>query len=75
MLDVSIQAQIIDLLRHINKERGTTLLFISHDLEVVKYLADSVGIMNKGRLVESGKTKEVFSNPVDAFTKELFSAL
>ena len=75
MLDVSIQAQIIDLLRHINKERGTTLLFISHDLEVVKYLADSVGIMNKGRLVESGKTKDVFSNPVDAFTKELFSAL
>ena len=75
MLDVSIQAQIVDLLRHINKEWGTTLLFISHDLEVVKYLADSVGIMNKGRLVESGETKEVFSNPVDAFTKELFSAL
>ena len=74
-LDVSIQAQIVDLLRHINKEWGTTLLFISHDLEVVKYLADSVGIMNKGRLVESGETKEVFSNPVDAFTKELFSAL
>ena len=75
MLDVSIQAQIVDLLRHINKEWGTTLLFISHDLEVVKYLADSVGIMNKGHLVESGKTKEVFSNPVDPFTKELFSAL
>lgn len=75
MLDVSIQAQIVDLLRHINKEWGTTLLFISHDLEVVKYLADSVGIMDKGHLVESGKTKEVFSNPVDAFTKELFSAL
>lgn len=74
MLDVSVQAQIIDLLRRINRERGTTLLFISHDLDVVRYLCDDVSVMDRGRVIESDECEVVFGAPRAAFTKELIQA-
>ena len=74
-LDVTIQAQIIELLRKINKEKGTAILFISHDLSVVKSLCSRVLVMNKGNIVESGPTKEVFENPKKDYTKKLIEAI
>lgn len=74
MLDISVQAQIIDLLKHVNRDHGTTLLFISHDLDVVRHLCDHVAIMEKGKLIESGATEEVFGNPENAFTQSLLAS-
>ncbi|KIR03410.1 Oligopeptide transport ATP-binding protein OppF [Lachnospiraceae bacterium TWA4] len=74
-LDVSIQAQIINLLRDLQKERGLTYLFISHDLSVVEHISDSVGVMYLGGLVETGSTSEIFENPLHPYTKALFSAI
>ncbi len=74
-LDVSIQAQIINLLRDLQKERGLTYLFISHDLSVVEHISDSVGVMYLGGLVETGTTEEIFANPLHPYTKALFSAI
>jgi oligopeptide transport system ATP-binding protein len=74
-LDVSIQAQIINLLRQTQQELGTSYLFISHDLAVVRYLSNRVGVLHKGHLVESGQTAEIFANPVHPYTKALFSAI
>lgn len=75
MLDISVQAQIIDLLRHVNKDRKTALLFISHDLDVVRYFCNRVAVIEKGRIVELGKTDEVFSNPKSEYAKQLFSSV
>ena len=74
-LDVSIQAQIINLLKKLQIERGLTYLFISHDLSVVKYISDKIGIMYLGSMVEFGNKKEIFDNPLHPYTEALFSAV
>ncbi len=74
-LDVSIQAQIINLLKEIQKERGLTYLFISHDLSVVKYISDKIGVMYLGSMVEFGDKNKIFDNPMHPYTNALFSAV
>ena len=74
-LDVSIQAQIINLLKKLQKERNLTYLFISHDLSVVKYISDKIGVMYLGSLVEFGEKEEIFNNPMHPYTHALFSAV
>ena len=74
-LDVSIQAQIINLFRHLQQEHGFTFLFIAHDLSVVRYLCDRVGVMYRGKLVEVAPTKELFANPLHPYTQSLLSAI
>lgn len=74
-LDVSIQAQIINLLKRIQEERKLTYLFISHDLSVVKYISDKIGVMYLGSMVEFGTKDEIFNNPLHPYTKALFSAI
>lgn len=74
-LDVSIQAQIINLLEDLQAEYGLTYLFISHDLSVVEHICDTVGVMYLGGLVEAGATEDIFANPLHPYTKALFSAI
>ena len=74
-LDVSIQAQIINLLKSLQEERKLTYLFISHDLSVVKFISDKIGVMYLGSLVEFGTKKEIFDNPMHPYTHALFSAV
>ena len=74
-LDVSIQAQIINLLKDLQKSMNLTYLFISHDLSVVKFISDKVGVMYLGSMVEFGDKKDIFSNPLHPYTKALFSAI
>ena len=73
-LDVSVQAQIVNLLSDLRKELDLTYLFVSHDLDLVAYLSDTIAVMKDGALVEVGPGKEILENPVHAYTKELFSA-
>ena len=74
-LDMSIRAQVLNLLRHLQKERGITYLFIAHDLSMVRYLCDRVGVMYEGRLVELAPAKELFGNPLHPYTRALLSAI
>ena len=74
-LDVSIQAQIINLFRHLQREHGFAFLFISHDLSVVEFLCDRVGVMYQGRLVEAAPVRELFENPRHPYTKSLIAAI
>jgi len=74
-LDVSVQAQILNLLKSIQRDFGISFLFITHDLGVVEYIADEVAVMYDGRIVEHGKTMEIFSAPVHDYTKKLLSAI
>ena len=74
-LDVSIQAQIINLLKDLQKERGLTYIFISHDLSVVKFISDKIGVMYLGSMVEFGEKKDIFKNPLHPYTQALFSAI
>ena len=74
-LDVSIQAQIINLLRKLQQERNLTYLFISHDLSVVEHISDTVGVMYLGNLVEYGATADIFKHPLHPYTEALFSAI
>jgi oligopeptide transport system ATP-binding protein len=74
-LDVSIQAQILNLLKDLQRDFGLTYLFISHDLAVVRTMADEIAVMNRGKLVEVGAAEEVYSNPKDEYTKALFTAV
>lgn len=74
-LDVTIQAQILELLKKINKEQGTAILFISHDLGVIRHLCHRVIVMNKGTAVEQGETEEIFKNPQEDYTKKLLAAI
>jgi microcin C transport system ATP-binding protein len=73
-LDMTIQAQIIELLRDLQQKHNMTYLFISHDLRVVRALADEVAVMHLGRIVESGPAHEIFANPRHKYTKKLFAA-
>jgi len=74
-LDVSIQSQILNLLRALQKDLGLTMLFISHDLSVVRYLADRIAVMHRGKIVESGGAEEVFDNPKEPYTQQLIAAV
>ena len=74
-LDVSIQAQVVNLMRDIQKETGTAYLFIAHDLSMVKYISDRIGVLHLGHLVETGTTEEIFTNPIHPYTKSLLSAI
>ena len=74
-LDVSIQAQIINLLEDLQKEYNLTYLFISHDLSVVQHISDTVGVMYLGNMVEYADKTEIFANPLHPYTKALFSAI
>ena len=74
-LDVSIQAQVVNLLKDLQKERNLTLLFIAHDLSMVKYISDRVAVMYRGKVVELGEPDVVYNNPVHSYTKSLISAV
>ena len=74
-LDVSIQSQILNLLLDLRNDLGLTMIFISHDLSVVRYIADDIAVMYGGKIVEYGNGEEVFHNPKDEYTKRLLSAI
>ncbi|WP_270941496.1 ABC transporter ATP-binding protein [Romboutsia lituseburensis] len=74
-LDVSIQAQVVNLLRKLQKENGLTYLFIAHDLSMVKYISDRIGVMHRGKLVELTTADELYENPLHPYTKSLLSAI
>lgn len=74
-LDMSIQAQIVNLFRHLREEHGFTILFIAHDLAMVEFLCDRVGVMNHGQLVEVGTTEDIFYHPTHPYTKKLLKAV
>ena len=74
-LDVSIQAQIVNLFRHLQAEHGFSFLFIAHDLSMVRYLCDRVGVLLRGKLVEEAPSHELFQNPQHPYTKALLSAM
>ena len=74
-LDVSIQAQIVNLFQHLRMEHGCSMLFIAHDLSMVEYLCDRVGVLYHGKLVEIAPTGELFTNPQHEYTKALISAI
>lgn len=74
-LDVSIQAQVLNLLGKLKKELGLTILFIAHNLSVVKYFSDKIGVMYFGKLVEYADSEEIYRNPIHPYTKSLLSAI
>ncbi|RUX34342.1 ABC transporter ATP-binding protein [Mesorhizobium sp. M2A.F.Ca.ET.042.01.1.1] len=73
-LDVSVQATVLNLLNDLQRDRNTTYLFISHDLRVVRYMADRIGVLYRGRLVETGTSEQVFGGPNHPYTKQLLAA-
>lgn len=74
-LDVSIQAQVVNLLKDLQKEKGLTMIFIAHDLSMVKYISDRVAVMFRGKIVELGSPDEVYNKPQHIYTKSLISAV
>lgn len=74
-LDVSIQAQVVNLMKKIQQKTGTSILFIAHDLSMVKYISDRIGVLHLGHLVETGTTEEIFTNPIHPYTRSLLSAI
>ncbi|MFL2116779.1 ATP-binding cassette domain-containing protein [Marinilactibacillus psychrotolerans] len=74
-LDLSVQAQVLNFMRRIQKEYNLSYLFISHDLGVVKHMSDDIAIMHKGRFVEKGPKSEIYNNPKHIYTKRLLSAI
>jgi len=74
-LDVSIQAQVVNLMKQIQKDTGIAYLFIAHDLSMVKYISDYIGVLHLGHLVESGTVEEIFENPIHPYTRSLLSAI
>ena len=74
-LDVSVQAQILNLLSQLQRDLGLSLLFITHNIGVVEYLADDIVVMQRGRVEESGPTGRVLSNPQSSYTRTLLDAV
>ncbi len=74
-LDVSVQAQIINLLRDLQDEFGLTYLFIAHDLAVVEHMSDEIIVMNRGRIVEQGSAEQICENPQHEYTRKLLAAV
>ena len=74
-LDVSIQAQILNLLRECQREFGLTMVFISHDLSVVRHMCDRIAVMHDGRIVELADNEQLYSSPRDPYTRELLAAV
>ncbi len=74
-LDVSIQAQVVNLMKDLQTQTGTTYLFIAHDLSMVKYISDRIGVLHLGHLLETGSTEEIFNHPVHPYTRSLLSAI
>lgn len=74
-LDVSIQAQVVNLMKELQEEKGLTYLFIAHDLSMVKYISDRIGVMYFGKLVELAPANELYENPLHPYTKSLLSAI
>ncbi|HDE8826984.1 TPA: ATP-binding cassette domain-containing protein [Staphylococcus aureus] len=74
-LDVSIQAQVVNLLLKLQRERGITFLFIAHDLSMVEYISDRIAVMHFGKIVEIGPAEEIYQNPLHDYTKSLLSAI
>ncbi|HCW3601797.1 TPA: ABC transporter ATP-binding protein [Staphylococcus aureus] len=74
-LDVSIQAQVVNLLLKLQREKGITFLFIAHDLSMVKYISDRIAVMHFGKIVEIGPAEEIYQNPLHDYTKSLLSAI
>jgi peptide/nickel transport system ATP-binding protein len=73
-LDVSVQAQVLNLLKRLQEKRGLTYIFISHDLSVVKFMADMMAVMNAGRIVEFGPSESIYRDPREEYTRRLISA-
>lgn len=74
-LDISVQAQVLNLLNDLKKEFGFTVVFISHDLSVVRYISDRIMVMNKGKIEESGPADEVYFNPQSPYTQKLIASI
>lgn len=74
-LDVSIQGQIVNLLKDLQDELGLTYLFIAHDLPMVNFMSDTIGVMYKGNIVEMGDANELYNNPIHPYTRQLISAI
>ena len=74
-LDVSIQAQVVNLMKDIQQNTGCAYLFIAHDLSMVKYISDRIGVLHMGHLVETGAKDEIFQNPIHPYTQSLLSAI
>lgn len=74
-LDVSVQAQILLLLKELQVEMNLSYLFISHDLRVVRHIADEMVVMHKGKIVEQGNVVEVYNSPQQPYTQQLLSAI
>ena len=74
-LDVSIQAQVVNLMKEIQEKTNIAYLFIAHDLSMVRYISDRIGVLHFGHLVETGTTEEIFENPIHPYTKSLLSAI
>ena len=74
-LDVSVQAQVLNLLKDLQKDLGLSYLFISHDLEVVRYMSDTLLVMNKGQVVEQGNAAEIYAKPQNTYTQTLLAAV
>lgn len=74
-LDVSIQAQVVNLIKDIQAETGAAYMFIAHDLSMVKYISDRIGVLHLGHMLETGTTEEIFANPIHPYTRSLISAI
>jgi peptide/nickel transport system ATP-binding protein len=74
-LDVSVQAQVLNLLNDLKKEFGFTVVFISHDLAVIRYISDRIMVMNKGKIEEIGTAEAVYNQPASPYTKRLIAAI
>ena len=74
-LDVSVRAQVLNLLKKFQKELGLTYLFIAHDLSVVRFISDRIAVIYKGTIVEVAETEELYNNPIHPYTKSLLSAV
>lgn len=74
-LDVSIQAQVVNLMKELQEQKGLTYLFIAHDLSMVKYISDRIGVMHYGKLLEIGPAEEVYNHPLHLYTESLVSAV